>query len=81
VAIAARKLGYITSEVAVALSLSVTHKAIGFDRRMPEVDFDSRDLPSTGTLPVAIEGAIRGDGARNKQQPRNGHARAPRSTT
>src|SRR5438876_1120756 len=45
VATAARKLGYITAEVAVAMSLSVTHKAIGFDRRMPEIDFDSLELP------------------------------------
>jgi uncharacterized ferredoxin-like protein len=70
VAVAARKLGVITAELAVALSLSVTHKAIGFDRRMPEVDFDSLDLPATGTLPVAIPGAVRGGGARNQQQPR-----------
>jgi uncharacterized ferredoxin-like protein len=71
VAVAARKLGVITAEVAVALSLSVTHKAIGFDRRMPEVDFDSLDLPSTGTLPVGIEGAARAGAARNRQQPRH----------
>ncbi len=32
-AVAARKLGVITAEHAVALSLSMTHKAIGFDRR------------------------------------------------
>jgi uncharacterized ferredoxin-like protein len=71
VAVAARKLGYITAELAVALSLSVTHKAIGFDRRMPEVDFDTLDLPTTGTLPVGIDGAARSGGARNKQQPRH----------
>jgi uncharacterized ferredoxin-like protein len=41
VAVAARKLGFITAELAVALSLSVTHKAIGFDRRMPDIGFDS----------------------------------------
>src|SRR2546421_598660 len=40
-AVAARKLGIIRADHAVALSLSVTHKAIGFDRRMPDVDFDS----------------------------------------
>lgn len=33
-AVAARKLGLIRADHAVALSLSVTHKAIGFDRRM-----------------------------------------------
>jgi uncharacterized ferredoxin-like protein len=76
VAVAARKLGYITAELAVALSLSVTHKAIGFDRRMPEVDLDALDLPPTGTLPVGIDGAARAGGARNKQQPRHPTARA-----
>lgn len=71
VAAAARKLGLITAEIAVALSLSVTHKAVGFDRRMPEIDFDTLELPSTGTLPVGIPGALRASGARNKQQPRH----------
>lgn len=49
--IATRKLGIITADISVALSLSVTHRAIGFDRRMPEINFDSLDLPSAGTLP------------------------------
>jgi uncharacterized ferredoxin-like protein len=75
VAAAARKLGHITAELAVALSLSATHKAIGFDRRMPEIDFDTLDLPSTGTLPLGIPGAARPGGARNKQQPRHPAAR------
>jgi uncharacterized ferredoxin-like protein len=75
VAVAARKLGHITAELAVALSLSVTHKAIGFDRRMPEIDFDILDLPSTGKLPVGVDGAARAGGARNKQQPRRPTAR------
>jgi uncharacterized ferredoxin-like protein len=55
IAVAARKLGLIQAEVAVALSMSVTHKNVGFDNRMPAVDFDSADfagLPTTGTLPV-----------------------------
>jgi uncharacterized ferredoxin-like protein len=55
VAVAARKLGLIEAEVAVALSMSVTHKNVGFDNRMPVVDFDTPDLanlPATGTLPV-----------------------------
>jgi uncharacterized ferredoxin-like protein len=69
-AVAARKLGVITAEIAVALSLSMTHKAIGFDRRMPDADFDALDLPGTGTLPVGIEGGSRYGGARNRQQPR-----------
>jgi uncharacterized ferredoxin-like protein len=71
VAVAARKLGIITAEVAVALSLSMTHKAIGFDRRMPEVDFDALDLPATGILPVVLEGAGRHGNARTRQQPRH----------
>lgn len=75
VATAARKLGHISAELAVALSLSVTHKAIGFDRRMPEIDFDSIDLPGTGTLPVGIDDAARAGGARNRQQPRHPTAR------
>jgi len=57
ITVAARKLGVITAEVAVALSLSVTHKAIGFNRRMPEIDFDTLDLPAMGTPPVAVLGA------------------------
>jgi len=69
-AVAARKLGIIRADIAVALSLSMTHKAIGFDRRMPDVDVDALDYPPTGTLPLGIEGAGRYDGARNKQQPR-----------
>src|SRR5438477_7544565 len=69
-AVAARKLGVITAEHAVALSLSMTHKAVGFDRRMPDIEFEALDLPSTGTLPVGVEGPGRWDGARNPQQPR-----------
>jgi uncharacterized protein with ferredoxin domain DUF2148 len=45
VATAARKLGLIQADHAVALSLSMTHKAVGFDRPMPEPDFDYLDLP------------------------------------
>jgi len=55
IAVAARKLGLIEAEVAVALSMSVTHKNVGFDNRMPTVDFDSSELvnlPGTGTIPV-----------------------------
>jgi uncharacterized ferredoxin-like protein len=59
VAVAARKLGLIQADHAVALSLSMTHKAIG-----------TLDLPSTGTLPVGVPGAARHDGARNRQAPR-----------
>jgi hypothetical protein len=48
----------------------MTHKAIGFDRRKPEIDCDALDLPPTNTLPIAIDGAARYGGARNRQQPR-----------
>ena len=70
IAVAARKLGIIRADVAVGLSLSLTHKAIGFDRRMPEIDVDALDYPPTGTLPVGIEGGGTHGGARNRQQPR-----------
>jgi Uncharacterized protein containing a ferredoxin domain (DUF2148)/Putative Fe-S cluster len=70
VATAARKLGLIQADHAVALSLSMTCKAIGFDRPMPEPDFDTLDLPPTGTQPVGIPGATRHGGARNRQVPR-----------
>jgi len=49
---------------------SLTHKAVGFDRRINDIDFDALDLPATGTLPIGIDGAPRTDGARNRQQPR-----------
>src|SRR5438067_926857 len=70
VAVAARKLGVIRADVAVALSLSMTHKAIGFDRRMPDIDFDTLDYAPTSTLPVAVPRGGRDDGARHRQQPR-----------
>jgi uncharacterized ferredoxin-like protein len=55
IAVAARKLGLIEAEVAAALSMSVTHKNVGFDNRMPAVDFDAHELanlPGTDTIPV-----------------------------
>jgi hypothetical protein len=58
--------GLITAAHAVAPSLSATHEAIGFDRRMPDIDHDALDLPATGTLPVAVPGAVRHGGARNQ---------------
>ena len=70
IAVAARKLGIIRADIAVGLSLSLTHKAVGFDRGFPDVDFDALDLPATNTLPVGVPGASRYDGARNRQQPR-----------
>ena len=48
----------------------MTHKSVGFDRRMPEIDFDALESPGTGTLPVGVGGAARYGGARNRQQPR-----------
>ncbi|MHB1472715.1 MAG: DUF2148 domain-containing protein [Dermatophilaceae bacterium] len=77
VAVAARKLGVITAEIAVALSLSLTHKAIGFDRRMPEVDFDTLDLPGTGTQPVAREAVGPASGARHRQRSQTPPANPP----
>ena len=73
IAVAARKLGLIQADLAVALSLSLTltHKAITFDRPMPDIDYDTLNLPSTGTLPIGVPGASRAGGARNKQQPRH----------
>src|SRR5215510_11525880 len=71
IAVAARKLGVIRADLAVALSLSLTHKALGFDRRFPDVDFDTITYPPTDTLPIGVPGASRADGTRNRQQPRH----------
>jgi hypothetical protein len=46
------------------------HKAVAFDRRMPEVDFDALELPATGSLQTGVEGASRYGGARNRQHRR-----------
>jgi uncharacterized ferredoxin-like protein len=45
---AARHLGIIEADLAVALSMSVTHKNIFFDKKMPEINFDqpSADSPA-----------------------------------
>jgi uncharacterized ferredoxin-like protein len=40
IAAAARHLGIIDSDLAVALSMSVSHKNIFFDKKMPEVNFE-----------------------------------------
>jgi uncharacterized ferredoxin-like protein len=79
VAVAARKTGVIHADVAVALSLSMTAKAVGFDRRIVDVDYDTLDYSPTGTLPIGVEGATRHGGARNKQQPR--HSIRPERTS
>jgi uncharacterized ferredoxin-like protein len=70
VAVAARKLGIIEADVAVALSLSLTHKSIGFDRTMPSIDFDSLDYEPTHTLPIAAATGVLQGGARHRQQRR-----------
>jgi len=70
IAIAARKLGIIKADIAVGLSLSLTHKSVGFDRSFPEVDFDALDLPATGTLPIAAASGELHGGARHRQQSR-----------
>lgn len=72
IAVAARHNGIIEADIAIALSLSMTHKAVGFDRKMPAIDdFDTIDHPGTGLQPIGAEGAPRADGARNRQVPRN----------
>jgi hypothetical protein len=71
IAVAARKLGIIKADIAVALSLSLTHKNIAFDKVMPQVDFEApelQDLPATHTLPRAADTGAR-EGGRHKQQP------------
>jgi len=70
IAVAARKLGLIKADVAVALSLSLTHKNLGFDRTFPAVDFEAIDLPTTNTLPIATETGVLQGGARHRQQRR-----------
>jgi hypothetical protein len=78
IAVAARKTGLIDADVAVALSLSLTHKSLGFDRMMPTPDFEApelQDLPSTNTLPTATDRGAR-SGGRHRQQPQSRPRRA-----
>ncbi len=49
IAVAARKPGLIHADLAGTLTL--THKAITFDRRMPDIDYDALNYAATGTLP------------------------------
>ena len=77
VAVAARKLGIIHADISIALSLSMTAKAVGFDRSINGVDYDSLVYQPTGTLPIAIDESASQDGTRNRQQPR--YPIAPRS--
>lgn len=44
---AARHLGLIEADLAVALSMSVSHKNIFFDKKMPEVNFDEQPAGSS----------------------------------
>jgi len=37
---------------------------------MPDVDVDTLDYPTTGTLPIGVPGGERHGGARTRQQPR-----------
>ena len=46
---AARHLGLIQADLAVALSMSVSHKNIFFDKRMPEVTFDEPPASESAT--------------------------------
>ncbi len=41
IAAAARHLGFIQADLAVALSMSVSHKNIFFDRNIPDISFDT----------------------------------------
>jgi uncharacterized ferredoxin-like protein len=53
IAVAARKLGLIKAEIAIALSMTVTHKNPGFDAGIPAVDFDAGEASTgTGVLPI-----------------------------
>ncbi len=56
VAVAARKLGLIQAGHSVALSPSMTSKAIGFDRAMPEADFDNPACRPPGRSRPAYRG-------------------------
>src|SRR5512146_2318176 len=44
IASAARHLGIIEADLAVALSMSVSHMNIFFDRKMPEINFDQENM-------------------------------------
>jgi uncharacterized ferredoxin-like protein len=46
IAAAARHLGVIQADLAVAVSMSVSHKNIFFDKSMPEVNFDAPESPA-----------------------------------
>jgi uncharacterized ferredoxin-like protein len=52
-AAAARHLGVIQAELAIALSMSVTHKNIFFDVQMPEVSFEAPQPPGDANVSPA----------------------------
>jgi uncharacterized ferredoxin-like protein len=51
IAAAARHLGIIKADLAVALSMSVTHKNIFFDKKMPEVQFSQPGVLVSNAAP------------------------------
>ena len=59
IAVAARKLGIIRADVAVALVPVAHPQGRRLRPTLPDVDFDALDLPATGTLPVGVDGATR----------------------
>lgn len=70
VAVAARHLSVIGADVGgIALSLSLTHKAEGFDRQIPAVDFDAADdaEPSAPGLEPRAAATGRRSGGRHRQ--------------
>jgi uncharacterized ferredoxin-like protein len=48
IASAARHLGVIQADLAVAISMSVSHKNIFFDKKIPEVNFDAPESTTPG---------------------------------
>jgi hypothetical protein len=58
----------------------MTHKAVGFDRRIGDIDFDTLDRPTTGTLPIRIEGVPPATARRPPATPHTDPAR-PRGST
>lgn len=53
-AAAARHLGLIQADLAVALSMSVSHKNIFFDRTMPQITFAQEPPEETSAIPVVV---------------------------
>ena len=82
IAVAARKLGLIYADLAGALSL--THKAITFDRRMPDIDYDALNYAATGTLPSGCpepSGQMVPATSNNPASPPHAEPAAPRRRT